>query len=99
VSSKVDTARRLLSSPQGDEYRVAAIPGGHADGGPMAIARDDFALIKIQQERDLYRQERDLYRRLLELGEETHLEPLLRDALALIVEVVGAHRGYLELHR
>jgi transcriptional regulator with GAF, ATPase, and Fis domain len=42
-------------------------------------------------------QERDLYRRLLELGDETELEPFLRDALALIVEVTGANQGYLEL--
>ncbi len=45
------------------------------------------------------RQERDLYRRLLELGRQTTLDPLLRDALALIVDVVGARQGYLELHR
>ncbi len=42
--------------------------------------------------------ERDLYRRLLELGSQTALEPFLRDALALIVEVVGVSQGYLELH-
>jgi Nif-specific regulatory protein len=55
-------------------------------------------LDKIQQERDLYRQERDLYRRLLELGRQTALEPFLRDALALVVGIVGARQGYLELY-
>lgn len=41
--------------------------------------------------------ERDLYRRLLELGERTAIEPFLEEALALVVEVVGARHGYLEL--
>src|SRR5690606_26542910 len=44
-----------------------------------------------------YRLERDLYRRLLDLGRQTELEPLLHEALALVVDVVGAHQGYLEL--
>jgi transcriptional regulator with GAF, ATPase, and Fis domain len=55
------------------------------------------SLVRLQEERNLYRQERDLYRRLLELGRQTALEPLLRDALALIVDVVAARQGYLEL--
>jgi len=58
----------------------------------MSEGSDDSRVTKIQKERDLYR-------RLLELGRQTTLEPLLRDALALIVEVVGARQGYLELHR
>ena len=44
------------------------------------------------------RRERDLYRRLLEIGRQREIEPFLRDALTSIVEVVGAHQGYLELH-
>jgi hypothetical protein len=59
----------------------------------MVDRLEDFALEKVRQERDVYRRERDLYRRLLTLGQETKLEPLLRDALALIVELVGAHQG------
>src|SRR6185295_2644838 len=47
---------------------------------------------------DRIRRERDLYHRLLELGSENELGPFLRDALALVVEVTGAHQGYLELH-
>jgi len=42
--------------------------------------------------------ERDLYLRLLQLGHQTELEPFLVEALALIVEVVGARQGYLQLH-
>ncbi len=44
------------------------------------------------------RRERDLYRRLLDLGREPAIEPLLREALGLIVELTGASRGYIALH-
>ncbi|MBW2244170.1 MAG: sigma-54-dependent Fis family transcriptional regulator [Deltaproteobacteria bacterium] len=43
------------------------------------------------------RQERDLYRRLLTLGDQTDLEPFLKEALELVVEVSGAALGYLEV--
>ena len=42
--------------------------------------------------------ERDLYLRLLHLGEQSELEPFLREALTLIVEAASALHGYLELH-
>jgi transcriptional regulator with GAF, ATPase, and Fis domain len=42
--------------------------------------------------------ERDFYRRLLDLGGQQELGPLLEDALALAVEVTGARIAYLELH-
>ena len=42
-------------------------------------------------------QERDFYRRLLDLGNRSEIEPLLDDALELIVEVTGAKAGYVEL--
>ncbi len=42
--------------------------------------------------------ERDFYRRLLDLGNKQEIEPLLDEALALIVEVTGATTGYLELY-
>jgi len=42
--------------------------------------------------------ERDFYRRLLDLGSQSELVPLLDQALALIVEVTGATTGYLELY-
>lgn len=41
--------------------------------------------------------ERDFYRRLLELGGQDELEPLLAQALQLIVEVTAAEVAYLEL--
>ncbi len=43
------------------------------------------------------RRARDLYRRLLQLGKGDELEPFLEQALALVVEVTGAQRGYLEI--
>jgi Nif-specific regulatory protein len=46
---------------------------------------------------DQLRRERDLYRRLLGLGEQTEIRPLLAEALGLVVEVLGARLGYLEL--
>jgi transcriptional regulator with GAF, ATPase, and Fis domain len=42
--------------------------------------------------------ERDFYRRLLDLGGQDELGPLLDSALALAVEVTGARIAYLELH-
>jgi len=42
-------------------------------------------------------QERDLYLGLLDLNAETDREAFLARALALVVEVVGAKQGYLEL--
>jgi transcriptional regulator with GAF, ATPase, and Fis domain len=39
----------------------------------------------------------ELYRGLLRLNARSELEPFLRDALRLIVEVAGAEQGYLEL--
>src|SRR5262249_23562677 len=42
--------------------------------------------------------ERDFYRRLLDLGGKDESEPLVDEALALIVEVTGASTGYLELY-
>jgi Nif-specific regulatory protein len=44
------------------------------------------------------RRERDLYLQLLRLGTQDDLEPFLREALTLVVELAGAHQGYLELH-
>src|SRR5262249_30882611 len=47
---------------------------------------------------DTFANERDFYRRLLDLGGQLELEPLLEQSLALIVEVTGAKTGYLELY-
>ena len=43
--------------------------------------------------------ERDFYRKLLDLGQADEIEPFLADALALIVEISAAVRGYVELRR
>jgi Nif-specific regulatory protein len=42
--------------------------------------------------------ERDFYRRLLDLGGQHEIEPLLGEALELIVGVTGASMAYLELY-
>ena len=44
---------------------------------------------------DQIRRERDLYRRLLDLGAQTEIRPLLAEALGLVVDVLGARLGYL----
>lgn len=44
------------------------------------------------------RAEHDLYLHLLNLGRQKEILPLLREALALMVEVAHARQGYLELH-
>ncbi|MCG8423181.1 MAG: sigma-54-dependent Fis family transcriptional regulator [Proteobacteria bacterium] len=44
---------------------------------------------------DRARRERDFYRRLLDLGAQQELEPLLEEALGMIVGFTGAQRGYL----
>ncbi len=41
--------------------------------------------------------ERRLYRRLLELGEVDAIEPFLREALALVVQLADARHGYIDL--
>lgn len=43
------------------------------------------------------RQERDLYLGLLGLSDREHPEPFLDEALGLIVDVLGADQGYLEV--
>src|SRR5579862_1096164 len=57
----------------------------------MARPSDPAELDRIQRERDLYLQ-------LLNLGREAELEPFLEEALRLVVEVIGARQGYLELY-
>ncbi len=44
------------------------------------------------------RRDYELALRVLELVQQQHLEPFLREALALVVEAVDARQGYLELH-
>jgi Nif-specific regulatory protein len=47
---------------------------------------------------ELIQRERDLYLKLLNLGSQNELAPLLEDALELLTEVSGAHQGYLEVN-
>jgi Nif-specific regulatory protein len=54
-------------------------------------ASDTEQLARVERERDLYRQ-------LLNLGRLEAIEPFLDEALPVIVEVVGARQGYLELY-
>lgn len=46
---------------------------------------------------DQMRRERDLYRRLLDLGAQTEIRPLLAEALGLVVDILAARLGYIEL--
>jgi Nif-specific regulatory protein len=48
-------------------------------------------------DRQQIRRERDLYRRLLDLGRQPSLDPFLKEALALVVEITGAAQGYIEV--
>jgi Nif-specific regulatory protein len=57
---------------------------------PVSEPRDD--------EPERTRSERDLYLRLLQLGSHGELTPLLDEALALIVDAIGARLAYLELN-
>lgn len=49
-------------------------------------------------EREPHASERDFYKRLLDLGNQQEIEPLLDQALELIVEVTSANTAYVELH-
>lgn len=64
--------------------------------------QEEFAYIleqntRLQEELDQVRSERVFYLKLLELGAQTEFQPLLQQALELIVDVTHARKGYLEL--
>ena len=61
----------------------------NSDIAPASFGRAELSQLRL---------ERDLLLRLLELGSRDDLRPFLADALALVVDVTGARRGYLELH-
>jgi Nif-specific regulatory protein len=52
----------------------------------------------LEPPREAFASERDFYRRLLDLGGKQEIEPLLDEALALIVEVTSANTAYIELY-
>jgi Nif-specific regulatory protein len=56
------------------------------------------AILRVVGQTERIGSERDYYRRLLDLGSQQALGPLLEDALALAVEITGAEVAYLELH-
>lgn len=62
----------------------AAQPASGGDDDVMAVA-------------ERLGQERDFYLRLLSLGEADELDRFLEETLALVVEITGAQRGYIEL--
>src|SRR5262245_29064092 len=84
------SARRARPSPQPAILPVVRFGIMDGPGTRPEMPDRDEDLLRI-------RRERDLYRRLLDLGRQEELEPFLREALALIVEVTEAHQGYLEL--
>lgn len=88
-------SRRLRVARLGDG--VERFPDARVDSSnrmPPGVNVGDDGL---RDDSERVRQERDLYRRLLELGKGDELEPFLEQALALVVEVTLAKRGYLEL--
>jgi Nif-specific regulatory protein len=54
--------------------------------------------IEVRSRGDVAISERAFYRRLLDLGSQVEIEPLLNESLALIVDVTGASTAYLELY-
>jgi hypothetical protein len=76
------------------------------DANDVLLAIDPFAyhpgvdsgsIEDVRAELSKAQKERDFYRKLVELGAEDALDPLLDEALALIVDVAGARRGYIEI--
>jgi Nif-specific regulatory protein len=61
------------------------------------VNRTDILAYTPHAEFERTKRERGLYRQLLELGSQDEIEPFLEQALALIVELAAARRGYLEL--
>jgi Nif-specific regulatory protein len=67
------------------------------DEAARSEARPSSRRPSAMNELDYIRKERDLYRGLLRLNHEGDPHAFLRDALELIVGVMGAAQGYLEL--
>jgi len=60
---------------------------------------DGVVMMKtVDPKRPEHESEGAFYRRLLELGAQSEIEPLLDEALALIVDVTGATTAYLEVY-
>src|SRR6476619_1594768 len=78
--------RRALTCPSKHRFRLGMDRYSGSMHGDDSSREDSIA------------RERDFYRRLLDLGGKDEIEPLLDEALALIVEVTGASTAYLELY-
>jgi Nif-specific regulatory protein len=72
--------------------RWLSAPGGTVYHS-LAMAADD-----LTEDLDRVESERRLYLRLLDLGRLPDIASFLREALAVVVELGNATRGYLELH-
>src|SRR5262249_27461781 len=86
-----DDARRSIPSTPGARPLARAWDSGAKLSAPTATG-DRYVADDEQLKR-----ERDLYLRLLDLGSQEELEPFLDETLGLVVELIGAHQGYLEL--
>ena len=72
--------------------------GDHTGGGDrLALARPDWDKGELWQSMDRLSQEREFYRQVLRLGASEEIEPLVEQALEVIVGLTGARQGYLEL--
>jgi transcriptional regulator with GAF, ATPase, and Fis domain len=63
----------------------------------LIIVLSSAVPVDYHQPMEFEKRELELYRKLLDLGTVDALEPFLEEALALVVEIVGARRGYIEL--
>lgn len=61
------------------------------------LTYDAPAMGDLERELLHARKERDFFRKLLDLGFVETVEPFLHEALALVVDIAGATRGYLAL--
>ena len=68
--------------------RAPQSPEATKDRAPLQVVANDA--IRVARERDLFE-------RLLALGSRDVIGPFLEEALALLVEVTGAHQGYIEV--
>jgi transcriptional regulator with GAF, ATPase, and Fis domain len=70
------------------------LPPGNAGDSPTSSHEENRDSSELLPR---VKQERDFYRKILELGQAEQIKPFLADALALIVQVTGARKGYVEL--
>jgi DNA-binding NtrC family response regulator len=96
LRAEVAAPARLSGIPE-SRSAVSEVPDT-AGAAPCDPARIRGQITAMKDAAAASATERDFYRRLLDLGSERELEPLLDQALALIAGVTGAAMAYLELH-